>query len=119
MVFGCGGDRDAEPSARSWARSAAERADVVVVTSDNPRSEDPDAIIAAIVGRSPAGRPATSSSPSRTAAAAIARALAEARPGDVVVIAGKGHETTQTVAGDDAALRRPGRGPRAARRAAR
>ena len=79
---------------------AGELADVVVVTSDNPRGEDPDAIIGEIV----AGVPG----PSRRAegrlvvepdrAAAIALAVERAGPGDVVVIAGKGHETTQTFA---------------------
>ncbi len=97
LVFGCGGDRDAAKRPLMGA-AAARAADLVVITSDNPRGEDPDAIIAAIVGGVPEGRrDAVVTEPDR--AAAIGLGLAEARPGDVVVIAGKGHETTQTVAG--------------------
>ena len=97
-VFGCGGDRDAEKRPL-MGRSAAEGADLVVVTSDNPRSEDPEAIVAAIVAGVPVPRRGvvvTEVDRRR----AIARALSEATAGDVVVIAGKGHETTQTVAGE-------------------
>ena len=97
-VFGCGGDRDAEKRPL-MGRSAAEGADLVVVTSDNPRSEDPEAIVAAIVAGVPVPRQGvvvTEVDRRR----AIARALSEATAGDVVVIAGKGHETTQTVAGE-------------------
>ncbi len=96
VVFGCGGDRD--PAKRPAMGAAAARlADSVVVTSDNPRTEDPAAIIADVI----AGMPAPWISRARTEPdrrAAIALALAEATPGDVVVIAGKGHETTQTFA---------------------
>jgi UDP-N-acetylmuramoyl-L-alanyl-D-glutamate--2,6-diaminopimelate ligase len=95
VVFGCGGDRDATKRPL-MGRAAVDNADAVVITSDNPRGEDPDAIIAAI--RS--GIPATmvdvvTVEPDRRAAIGIA--LAMATPGDLVVIAGKGHETTQTV----------------------
>jgi UDP-N-acetylmuramoyl-L-alanyl-D-glutamate--2,6-diaminopimelate ligase len=92
-VFGCGGDRD--PTKRApmgWAASC--EADVVVVTSDNPRSEDPDAIIAAIVDGATGGA-LVLVEPDRRAA--IALAFARASAGDVVVIAGKGHETGQTI----------------------
>jgi UDP-N-acetylmuramoyl-L-alanyl-D-glutamate--2,6-diaminopimelate ligase len=90
-VFGCGGDRD--PGKRPLMGAAASAAsDLVVVTSDNPRSEDPDAIIRAIV---PGVTGAFSVEADRRKA--IARAIAEASAGDVVLIAGKGHETTQTV----------------------
>ncbi|WP_419929037.1 UDP-N-acetylmuramoyl-L-alanyl-D-glutamate--2,6-diaminopimelate ligase [Candidatus Poriferisocius sp.] len=94
VVFGCGGDRD--PSKRPMmGQVAVEQADQVIVTSDNPRSEDPDAIIADIL----TGVPRRSSGVMTMAdrAAAIARSLAEADHGDVIVLAGKGHETTQTV----------------------
>jgi UDP-N-acetylmuramoyl-L-alanyl-D-glutamate--2,6-diaminopimelate ligase len=84
-----------------------------VVTPDNPRSEDPDAIIAAIVAGVPPGdregRSKLIVEPDR--AAAISVALSAARPGDVVLIAGKGHEPGQEIAGetrpfDDAAVAR-------------
>jgi UDP-N-acetylmuramoyl-L-alanyl-D-glutamate--2,6-diaminopimelate ligase len=95
VVFGCGGDRDREKRPEMGAAAAA-GADVVVVTSDNPRSEDPAAIIDAIIRGVPAdyrGRVVIEAD--RTLA--IAAALDHARPGDVVLIAGKGHETTQTI----------------------
>jgi UDP-N-acetylmuramoyl-L-alanyl-D-glutamate--2,6-diaminopimelate ligase len=98
VVFGCGGDRDAAKRPL-MGRVAAERADLSVVTSDNPRTEDPAAIIAAVVGGVPVSR--------RSAVvieadrrAAIALGLSSARAGDAVVIAGKGHETTQTIGTD-------------------
>jgi UDP-N-acetylmuramoyl-L-alanyl-D-glutamate--2,6-diaminopimelate ligase len=91
-VFGCGGDRDREKRALMGA-VAARLADRVVVTSDNPRSEDPLAIIEEVlVG---AGG-AADVEPDR--GEAIALALDGAREGDVVVIAGKGHETGQELA---------------------
>jgi UDP-N-acetylmuramoyl-L-alanyl-D-glutamate--2,6-diaminopimelate ligase len=90
---------------------AAANADVVVVTSDNPRSEDPGAIIEAIVGGiADADAGAVEVVPDRREA--IARAVEVARPGDVVVIAGKGHEQGQELAGgrkipfDDATVAR-------------
>jgi UDP-N-acetylmuramoyl-L-alanyl-D-glutamate--2,6-diaminopimelate ligase len=92
-VFGCGGRRD--PSKRGpmgWAASSV--ADVVVVTSDNPRDEDPDAIIAAVVEGATGGAQVLVEPDRR---AAIATAFARASAGDVVVIAGKGHETGQDI----------------------
>jgi UDP-N-acetylmuramoyl-L-alanyl-D-glutamate--2,6-diaminopimelate ligase len=74
-------------------RIAAELADVAIVTSDNPRSEDPEAIIAEVVEGADASLEAE---PDR--ATAIERALALAQEGDVVVIAGKGHEQGQELA---------------------
>lgn len=99
VVFGCGGDRDPDKRPLMGA-AAASHADVVVVTSDNPRREDPQAIVDAIVAgidRSELDR-VTVEVDRRTA---IAGAIGLARPGDVVVIAGKGHEATQTI-GDQA-----------------
>ena len=94
VVFGCGGDKD-RAKRPEMGRIAAESADVVVVTSDNPRSEDPDAIIAEILGGVP-DPAAVTVLPDR--GEAIHHAAREAREHDVVVIAGKGHETTQTFA---------------------
>lgn len=91
-VFGCGGDRDRGKRPLMGAAAAA-GSDLVVVTSDNPRTEDPMAIIADIL-------PGVGTAPCRVEPdrrAAIALALAEARPGDIVLLAGKGHERTQTV----------------------
>ncbi len=94
VVFGCGGDRDQHKRPEMGA-VAAERADLVVVTSDNPRSEDPAAIINDVIGGVPANyRDRIAVEPDRHDA--IASALAAANDGDIVVIAGKGHETTQT-----------------------
>jgi UDP-N-acetylmuramoyl-L-alanyl-D-glutamate--2,6-diaminopimelate ligase len=95
VAFGCGGDRD--PSKRVEMGRAASDADLVVLTSDNPRSEDPAAIAAAAeVGlRERAATYAVELDRRR----AIRQVLGEARPGDVVVIAGKGHEQGQNVAG--------------------
>src|SRR2546430_132428 len=92
-VFGCGGDRD-RGKRPLMGRIASELADVAIVTSDNPRSEDPDAIIAEVVARAEASLEVE---PDR--ATAIGRALALAQEGDVVVIAGKGHEQGQEFAG--------------------
>lgn len=106
-VFGCGGDRD--PGKRPlMGEAAARRSDVVVVTSDNPRSESPERIIEAVVpgvergGLSPSDEPALAAGGRGFVtvvdrAEAIATALRIARPGDVVLIAGKGHETYQQV----------------------
>ena len=94
-VFGCGGDRDAGKRPE-MGRVSTRLADVVVLTSDNPRSEDPMAIIDAV--RSGTDGPAlVHVEPDR--AAAVRLAVAEARPGDVVLLAGKGHEATQTTGG--------------------
>jgi UDP-N-acetylmuramoyl-L-alanyl-D-glutamate--2,6-diaminopimelate ligase len=92
-VFGCGGDRD-RGKRPLMGRIASELADVAIVTSDNPRSEDPDAIIAEVVAGAEASLDVE---PDR--ATAIGRALALAQEGDVVVIAGKGHEQGQEFAG--------------------
>jgi UDP-N-acetylmuramoyl-L-alanyl-D-glutamate--2,6-diaminopimelate ligase len=99
-VFGAGGDRD-RGKRPLMGEIAARLADVVVVTSDNPRSEDPERIIAEIVaGVARAARP-RGAPPVRSIAdrrVAIDAAIATARRGDVVVIAGKGHEQGQELA---------------------
>jgi UDP-N-acetylmuramoyl-L-alanyl-D-glutamate--2,6-diaminopimelate ligase len=90
VVFGCGGDRDA--GKRPEMGAVAQRlADVVIVTNDNPRSEDPASIARAILG----GAPQAHVELDRRAA--IRDAIGRARAGDVVVIAGKGHEDYQIV----------------------
>ena len=88
VVFGAGGDRDTAKRPL-MGRAAAEHADRVIVTSDNPRSEDPESIVDMVM----AGAPAAERIVDRRAA--IARALETAEAGDVVVIAGKGHEQGQ------------------------
>jgi UDP-N-acetylmuramoyl-L-alanyl-D-glutamate--2,6-diaminopimelate ligase len=94
-VFGCGGDRDREKRPEMGA-VAAQLADRVVVTSDNPRSEEPMAIINAIIQGVPGDyRDHVVTEPDRRQA--FSTAFQMAGPGDVVVIAGKGHETTQTI----------------------
>jgi UDP-N-acetylmuramoyl-L-alanyl-D-glutamate--2,6-diaminopimelate ligase len=103
-VFGCGGDRD-RGKRPQMGRIAYELADRAILTSDNPRSEDPQAIIAEVL----AGAPELEVEPDR--AAAIAAAIGAARAGDVVLIAGKGHEQGQEIAGvvhpfDDRAVAR-------------
>jgi UDP-N-acetylmuramoyl-L-alanyl-D-glutamate--2,6-diaminopimelate ligase len=97
VVFGCGGDRDRAKRPEMGRVSLA--ADVVVLTSDNPRSEDPLAILAEVeVGARPCPASVTLRvEPDR--GAAIAWALAEASPGDAVLIAGKGHEPYQEIGG--------------------
>jgi len=102
-VFGCGGDRDRDKRPK-MGEIAARLADRCVVTSDNPRSEEPEAIIADILAGIPHrlrrangnGWDDVAVEPDRRRA--IALALAEARPGDTVVIAGKGHEQGQELA---------------------
>lgn len=92
VVFGCGGDRD--KGKRPLMGEVAERlADTVLVTSDNPRSEVPETIIAEIV----AGMRHATTEPDR--AQAIRRAVAEAADADVILLAGKGHEPYQEIAG--------------------
>src|SRR5262249_38904463 len=88
-VFGCGGDRDPTKRPKMGA-AVAELADLAVVTSDNPRTEDPRKIIDQILPR--VTKPFFMDADRR---AAIRAAIAEATPGDVVVIAGKGHEDYQ------------------------
>jgi len=95
LVFGCGGDRD-RGKRSEMGRVASERADVVFVTSDNPRSESPAAIADEIMSG------VTAEFASRVTIeldrrAAIRAAIAIAGSGDVVIVAGKGHENTQTI----------------------
>jgi UDP-N-acetylmuramoyl-L-alanyl-D-glutamate--2,6-diaminopimelate ligase len=93
-LFGCGGDRD-RAKRPLMGQAAAEASDFVVLTSDNPRSEDPLAIMNdALVGIRRVDVPHVIE-PDR--AAGIARALKEAREGDIVILAGKGHETYQVL----------------------
>ncbi|MDR1183330.1 MAG: UDP-N-acetylmuramoyl-L-alanyl-D-glutamate--2,6-diaminopimelate ligase [Coriobacteriales bacterium] len=93
IVFGCGGDRDV--TKRPLMGKAALAADHVVVTSDNPRTEDPLRIIADILPGMEGAEDRYEVEPDRRRA--IARALAAAQPGDLVLIAGKGHEDYQLV----------------------
>ena len=94
-LFGCGGDRDPYKRPR-MARVAEELADLVVITSDNPRTEKPEAIIEQILaGLSPQGRAKAHVEPNRRAAIRLAISLAQG--GDVVVLAGKGHEDYQII----------------------
>ena len=136
-VFGCGGDRDRTKRSLMGA-VAARLSDLVVLTSDNPRSEDPESIIDEIErGIAPAAGRARQAAAAavpgkeyrtpawlRVAARrlAIERAVLEAQPGDVVVIAGKGHEKTQTLRDrelpfDDVAVAREALGLRRERQA--
>ncbi|HEV2993749.1 MAG TPA: UDP-N-acetylmuramoyl-L-alanyl-D-glutamate--2,6-diaminopimelate ligase [Acidimicrobiia bacterium] len=106
VVFGAGGDRDAEKRPL-MGRAAAEHADLVIVTNDNPRSEDPAAIADAVLAGTADGPAATRRQLDRRAA--IRDGLDAAQPGDVVLIAGKGHETEQrygdhTIQFDDRAV---------------
>jgi UDP-N-acetylmuramoyl-L-alanyl-D-glutamate--2,6-diaminopimelate ligase len=95
VVFGCGGDRDRAKRFPMGA-AATEGADLTVITTDNPRSEDPRAIIAEIERGAAEGGGRYVVEPDRRAA--IRLAMRHARPGDVVVVAGKGHETEQELA---------------------
>ena len=93
-LFGCGGDRD-KTKRPKMGRAAGEGSDLVIVTSDNPRSEDP----AVIADEAMAGVRASGNTHVRVEldrVAAIALAVNEAEPGDIVLLAGKGHEKTQT-----------------------
>ncbi len=91
-VLGCGGDRD-RGKRPLMGLAAVQGADLAVLTSDNPRSEDPDAILAEMVARAPGAVV----EPDRRAA--IELGVHRARPGDTLVVAGKGHETGQEVGG--------------------
>ena len=96
VVFGAGGDRD--PTKRPEMGAAVSRhADVVVVTSDNPRTEDPAAIVAQVSAGVTAADPAADPVEIVSRRDAIRWALGRARPGDAVLLAGKGHETYQVV----------------------
>jgi UDP-N-acetylmuramoyl-L-alanyl-D-glutamate--2,6-diaminopimelate ligase len=105
VVFGAGGDRD-RGKRPLMGRAAAEHADVAIITSDNPRSEDPEAIMAEIAQGAPQAERVVDRDE------AIQRAITLAEAGDVVVIAGKGHERYQefedgrTVPFDDVAVAR-------------
>jgi UDP-N-acetylmuramoyl-L-alanyl-D-glutamate--2,6-diaminopimelate ligase len=92
VVFGCGGDRDREKRPE-MGKIASELADVAIVTSDNSRSEDPVAIIADICS----GMGKTSAVEIVDRRDAIAHAVNIAQSGDIVVVAGKGHETVQLI----------------------
>lgn len=97
VVLGCGGDRDTAKRPLMGA-AAGQRADLLVVTDDNPRTESPAAIRAAVVAgaREVPGAEVTEVG---DRAAAVATAVHAARPGDAVVVAGKGHETGQEIQG--------------------
>ncbi|MCB0873682.1 MAG: UDP-N-acetylmuramoyl-L-alanyl-D-glutamate--2,6-diaminopimelate ligase [Actinobacteria bacterium] len=108
VVFGCGGDRDRGKRPQMGA-VAAELADIATVTSDNPRSEDPEQIIREIVAGMDGGRAERRIEPDRRTA--IGDTMALMRAGDVLIIAGKGHERGQDVGGvvhpfDDRAVAR-------------
>jgi UDP-N-acetylmuramoyl-L-alanyl-D-glutamate--2,6-diaminopimelate ligase len=100
IVLGCGGDRD-RGKRPHMGEIAARGADLLIVTDDNPRSEDPAAIRAAMFGGANAVPPAERGEVREVGdrAEAIAVAVAAARPGDTVLIAGKGHEPGQEIAG--------------------
>jgi UDP-N-acetylmuramyl-tripeptide synthetase/UDP-N-acetylmuramoyl-tripeptide--D-alanyl-D-alanine ligase len=93
-VFGCGGDRDADKRPK-MGRAAQEYSDVVIVTSDNPRNEDPDDIIDHIINGMDSTKPIVRITDRK---AAICYAISEGRQGDVILLAGKGHETYQIFA---------------------
>lgn len=92
-VFGCGGDRDRTKRPK-MAKAASERSDVTVVTSDNPRTEDPQSILDEVLTGIVPGRDSVDIIDRREA---ITHAVKIAQPGDVVVIAGKGHENYQII----------------------
>ena len=105
-LFGCGGDRD-RTKRPLMGKAAGDGSDVVVLTSDNPRSEDPLAIIEQVLPGLTGSKAKVIVEPDRHRA--IDLAIAEGRPGDLVLLAGKGHEKTQTIAGwvipfDDVAI---------------
>lgn len=95
-VFGCGGERD-ELKRAPMGRIVGELADVAIVTSDNPRGEDPDAIIAQVVSGMDSARAEVVVEPDRRRA--IRHAVGAARKDDIVLVAGKGHEVWQRLSG--------------------
>ena len=99
LVFGCGGDRD-KMKRPLMGEIAVSLADVVIVTSDNPRSEDPQAIMSSIIAGIPDHMRHRLLSTDADRRRAIQRAINFARAGDVILIAGKGHEVTQSI-GDE------------------
>ena len=94
-VFGCGGDRD-RTKRPLMGKAAAELADLLYVTSDNPRTENPDDIIREILNGIPFDTPYQAITDRKTA---IFEAIASAKPGDIILIAGKGHEDYQEING--------------------
>ena len=97
-VVGCGGDRD-RTKRPVMAQTAADLADLVILTSDNPRSEDPNAILADMrAGLDPVQMRKVTANADR--AEAIRTACMQAAPGDVILVAGKGHEKYQEIAGE-------------------
>jgi UDP-N-acetylmuramoyl-L-alanyl-D-glutamate--2,6-diaminopimelate ligase len=97
-VFGCGGNRD-RAKRPVMGGVAAKASDLAILTSDNPRDEDPDAIIDAVLAGVPGGRENPRVVVEADRRRAIRCALDAAAPGDIVVIAGKGHESYQEIAG--------------------
>lgn len=95
VLFGCGGDRDRTKRPR-MARTAMKFADVAYITSDNPRTENPQAIINEILAGIPADK-STSAAVEPDRRRAIELALSEAQAGDIVLLAGKGHENYQII----------------------
>ena len=96
-VFGCGGDRD--PGKRPQMGRIAQGADQVLVTSDNPRSEEPASIIAQIVAGMDAQHPGSRLQTVEDRASAILLAVKQAAKADVILLAGKGHEPYQEIKG--------------------
>ena len=96
-VFGAGGDRDRDKRPK-MGRAGGELSDLAIVTSDNPRSEEPAAIVAEVAAGAEAAEGAVELEVIVDRREAIALALGRARPGDTVVIAGKGHEQGQEFA---------------------
>jgi UDP-N-acetylmuramoyl-L-alanyl-D-glutamate--2,6-diaminopimelate ligase len=95
VLFGCGGDRDRTKRPR-MARVTEQLADTIIVTSDNPRTEEPDAIIGEIIaGFEDPGSERVTVEPDRRKA--IELAIENARADDIILLAGKGHETYQII----------------------
>lgn len=95
-VFGCGGDRDRNRR-KEMAEAAAKLSDVIIVTSDNPRTEEPMKIIKDITDNIPPGKEAVVEPDRRMA---IRKAVAAGQKDDIIVVAGKGHETYQIIGGE-------------------